>query len=170
MSVRISALIVCVCLLVAAAGCNPPRPRAGPVDKGPGTLSAARSYLEGRWSLESFEVYPPGKSPISVKGAGSLNYDEFGNLRIEIRTDQATGDALKAVGIDIRDGMISSDGRTVVDMQNHTLTYVVPGQEATGPLALSRPRHWEVNGNLLTLTTKDEKGQPLSIGKWRKSA
>jgi hypothetical protein len=39
---------------------------------------------------------------------------------------------------------------------------------AAGPLALSRPRHWEVQENLLTLTTKDESGKPLSVGKWRR--
>ena len=33
--------------------------RAG--GSGTGTLTAARAYLEGRWSLESFEVHPAGK-------------------------------------------------------------------------------------------------------------
>ena len=144
--------------------------KGGPVDEGPGTLTAARQFLEGRWSLESFEVYPPGKDPIKLKGSGSLAYDDFGNLKIDIRTEPETADLLRAAGIDIRDGVISSDGRTAVDMVNHTLTYVVPGQTAgTGPLALSRPRHWVVEGNLLTLTTKDDAGKPLSVGRWRKS-
>jgi hypothetical protein len=162
--------VLAVCLLTVAAGCNPPKPRAGPVDTGSGTLAAARSYLEGRWSLESFEVYPLGKPPIAVKGSGSLVYDAFGNLRVEIRADQETSGLLRAAGIDLKDGVISSDGRTVVDMQNHTITYVVPDQSGTaGPLALSRPRHWKVDGDLLTLTTQDDKGQPLSVGKWKKS-
>jgi len=161
--------VLIVCLLTVAAGCNPPKPRAGPVDTGSGSLAAARGYLEGRWSLESFEVYPLGKPPIPVKGSGSLVYDAFGNLRIEIRADQETSGLLQAAGIDIKDGVISSDGRTVVDMQNRTITYVVPGQASTGPLSLSRPRYWKVDGTLLTLTTQDDKGQPLSVGKWRKS-
>jgi hypothetical protein len=33
---------------------------------------------------------------------------------------------------------------------------------------MSRPRYWERDGNTLTLTTKDDKGQPLSVGKWQK--
>ena len=141
----------------------------GPVAEGAGSLAAARKFLQGRWALQSFEVFPPGKAPIVLKGAGTLNYDEFGNLQIEIRADQASGDLLRAAGIDIRDGLISSEGRTAVDMENHTLTYVIPGQAGTGPLALSRKRHWDVKGDLLTLTTKDEAGKPLSIGLWRKS-
>ena len=161
-------------VVAVAAGCSgAPRQRPvemGPVDEGAGSLAAARRFLQGRWALESFELYPAGKPPITLKGAGTLSYDEFGNLKIEIRADQASSDLLRAAGVDIRDGMISSDGRTAVDMESRTLTYVVPGQTALpGPLALNRPRHWEVAGDLLTLTTKDDSGKPSSVGRWRKS-
>jgi hypothetical protein len=87
---------------------------------------------------------------------------------MEIRAEQSAADVLRAAGIDTRDGMISSEGRTTVDMQNRTLTYSVPGQSGTGPLALNRPRYWDVQGDLLTLTTKDESGKPLSVGRWRR--
>ena len=138
--------------------------------EGAGSLAAARRFLQGRWALESFELYPAGKPPITLKGAGTLSYDEFGNLKIEIRADQASSDLLRAAGVDIRDGIISSDGRTAVDMESRTLTYLVFGQTALpGPLALNRPRHWEVAGDLLTLTTKDDSGKPSSVGRWRKS-
>ena len=88
----------------------------------------------------------------------------------EIRVDVATTDLLRAGGIDVQDGKISSSGRTAVDMQKRTLTYMLEGQPAagTGPLATSRPRYWQVDGNLLTLTTKDDAGRPTSIGRWRK--
>src|SRR5262245_19541591 len=89
-------------LLTAAAACaGAPRQRpipAGPVDEGAGTLTAARKYLEGRWSLESFEVFPPGRAPIALNGAGTLTYDEFGNLRMEIRADEKASDLLRAAG------------------------------------------------------------------------
>ena len=145
--------------------------KLGPVDKGAGSINAARAYLEGRWTLESFEVYPPGKPPITLKGSGTLSYDEFGNLKMDIRADQASSDVLRAAGVEITDGVISSNGRTAVDMQNHTLTYIIEGQKpsATGPLAVNRPRHWQVEGTLLTLTTQDDAGKPLSVGKWRKA-
>jgi hypothetical protein len=163
-------------LLIGLTGCTgapSQRPvRLGPVNDGQGSVAAARTYLLGRWSLESFEVYPPGKAPIVPKGTGTLVYDDFGNLTIEIRADQAASDLLRASGIDIRDGVISSSGRTAVDMQNRTLTYVIAGQSsvAAGPLATGRPRHWQVEGTLLTLTTQDDAGKPLSVAKWRKAS
>jgi hypothetical protein len=107
---------------------------------------------------------------LTVKGTGVLTYDDFGNMRMEIRTDQATSDGLRSAGIDIRDGVVSTDGRTAVDLQNRTLTYILEGPPpaATGPLSMNRPRHWEVAGNLLTLTTRGDDGKPLSVGRWRK--
>ena len=162
-------------LFAAATACAAaPRERPlplGRVESGPGTLAEARKFLEGRWALESFEVRPPGRAPIALKGSGVLNYDDFGNLRMEIRADQASSDLLRAAGIDIRDGVISSEGRTAIDLQNRTLTYFVEGQPASGggPLATNRPRHWEVTADVLTLTTRDDSGAPLSIGRWKKS-
>ena len=161
-----------IVLLSLSAACGPKVAvkKGGPVDTGAGSVVAARKYLEGRWTLESFEVYPPGKPVVSVKGQGTLSYDDFSNLSMELRTDVATSDQLRAAGIEIQDGTISTTGRTAVDMQNRTLTYVVAGQPAgnTGPLAVSRPRHWQVDGNVLTLTTKDDAGKPVSVSKWRK--
>jgi hypothetical protein len=162
--------------VVLAAACGPaPRQRPvelGPVDTGAGSLTEARKYLEGLWTLESFEVYAPGKGPVALKGTGTLVYDDFGNLKMDIRVDEASADVLRASGIDIADGVIRSEGRTVVDLQHKTLTYVIKGQPpagAAGPLGLSRPRHWHVEGDVLTLTTKDDAGNPLSVGRWRKA-
>jgi hypothetical protein len=162
-------------VLFSMAGCAPAainKPiNVGEAEKGPGTVPAARKFLEGRWSLQSFEVYPAGKPKVTLTGQGVLTYDDFSNLKIEIRADQAASDLLRASGIDIgSDGIISSDGRTALDLQNKTLTYVIQGQPVgNGPLALNRPRHWEVNGDILTLTTKDDAGNPTSVGRWKKS-
>jgi hypothetical protein len=166
------ALLVAVLFSVsgcAAAPINKPI-ELGPVGSGRGSLTEARKYLEGRWTLETFEVFPPGKPVVTLKGQGTLTYDEFGNLAMEIRADQAASDLLRAAGIAIQDGTISSSGRTAVDMQNRTLTYVIEGQPVggTGPLAPGRPRHWQVEGSVLTLTTKDDAGNPASVGRWRK--
>ena len=150
------------------------QPPTGRTGGGTPTLAEARKFLQGRWALESFEVRPPGKEPIFPKGSGVLNYDDFGNMRVEIRADEASSDLLRAAGINIRDGIISSDGRTVIDVPKKTLTYFVEGQRSSlqtggGPLALNRPRHWEVTADTLTLTTKDEAGAPLSISRWKRS-
>jgi len=156
-------------ILLTVAACHP---KGGPVNTGPQSLTAARTFLEGRWVLESFEVRPPGKPPIVLKGNGTLVYDNMGNLKMDIRADEASSDVLRASGIDIRDGMISTDGRTAVDMQNKTLTYVVKGQAPLirGPLGVERPRHWVVEGDTLILTTLDDAGQPLSVGRWKRSS
>lgn len=144
--------------------------KLGPVATGPGTLTEARKYLEGRWTLESFELHSLEKPPIMLNGSGVLNYDDFGNLLIEIRADEASADALRAAGVVIRDGVISSQGRTAIDLQNRTLTYFIEGQPAsgTGPLATSRPRYWEVTADTLTLTTRDDSGAPASISRWKR--
>ena len=168
-------LLTLTTVVSGSTGCAAkPRERPiplGPVETGPGTLAAARKFLEGTWTLESFEVYPPGKPPVALKGSGTLVYDNMSNLRMEIRADQAAADLLRAAGLDIRDGVISTQGRTAIDLQNRTLTYVLEGQAplVEGPLSMKRPRHWVVEGDTLTLTTKDEAGKPLSVGRWRRS-
>ena len=86
-----SRLILAAVLIPAAACTSAPRQRPvemGPVAAGAGSLTAARTFLEGRWTLESFTIYPSGKPPITPKGSGTLTYDEFGNLRMEIRADR----------------------------------------------------------------------------------
>ena len=170
-SVRLAAILMSLASVAAAA---PPGQKAhgGPVEAGPGTLSAARKFLEGRWSLVSFEVLPPGESPIVVKGGGTLVYDDFGNLEMEIRVDERTAQQLETVGIPSEKGRLSLKGRTVIDLQNRTLTYVLEGQPPfgapSGPLALNRSRHWALEGNVLTLTTMSAEGRPLSRGRWEK--
>jgi hypothetical protein len=161
--------VIATTLLLTVVACHP---KGGPVNTGPQSLASARNFLEGRWVLESFEVRPPGKPPVVLKGSGTLVYDNMGNLKMDIRADEASADVLRASGIDIRDGMISTDGRTAVDMQNKTLTYVVKGQAPLirGPLGVERPRHWVVEGDTLILTTLDDAGQPLSVGRWKRSS
>ncbi|HEX7019759.1 MAG TPA: hypothetical protein VF159_07120 [Gemmatimonadaceae bacterium] len=164
-----------VLALLGPIGCaGAPRQRPvemGPVETGPGTTASARKFLEGRWTLESFQFYPPGGTPIALKGSGVLVYDDYSNLHMEIRADQSSADTLRAAGIDIRDGVISTDGRTAIDLQNHTLTYVLQGQAplVPGPLSVNRPRYWVVEENTLILTTKDDAGNPLSVGRWKRS-
>jgi hypothetical protein len=117
-------------------------------------------------------VRPPGKPPIVLKGAGTLLYDNMGNLKMDIQADEASADLLRQSGIDIRDGRISTDGRAALDLQKHTLTYVLQGQAPLikGPLGMERPRHWAVEGDTLILTTQDDAGQPLSVGRWKRSS
>ena len=169
---------VFVLMTVLAAGCTA-APRVRPVKMGPAdeSLEGARTFLKGRWTLVSYEVFPPGRAPVQLgsAGTGTLTYDEYSNLDMQIRvTDQKVADALGAAGVPLRDGVISTTGRTALDLQNHKLTYILEGQSQLvstaqmGPLAMNRPRYWQVEGDTLILTTKDDSGQPLAISKWKK--
>ena len=171
---NVVATIVALTIAVSAAPLEQKR-KLKPVETGPGTLSAARKYLEGRWTLLSFELFPPGKPAIRLPedaGASTLTYDDFGNMTMEIRVDEPTALLLEGVGIRTTNGMLSTKGRTVIDLQARTITYMLEGQPAfgapSGLIALNRPRHWVVEGNMLTLTTKDAKGMPLSVSRWEK--
>ena len=173
-------LTICLSLALAVTrGAIPvPAQKGGPTEVGRGSTAAARKYLEGRWSLVSFEVFPPERPPMRINGSGMLVYDAFGNLNVEIRVDPETASLLDGVGIPSTKGRVSTSGRVAVDMQSRTLTYFLEGQrqlgarpepgDLSGPLALSRPRHWQVNGNELTLTTKGDDGQPASVAVWQK--
>jgi hypothetical protein len=149
------------------------RIKMGPVETGPGTLTAARKYLEGRWALLSYEIFPPDAPALRLDGEGTLVYDDFGNLEMDVRVDDKTAVVLEGVGIRTTDGRLVTKGRTVIDLQGRTLVFVLDQQPAfgvpAGPLALNRPRHWEVNGNELTLTTKGDDGRALSVSRWRKA-
>lgn len=176
MRIEIRAVVLMTAL---AAGCTA-APRVRPVKMGPAdsTLEGARKFLEGRWTLVSYEVFPPGKPSVVLgpsSGTGTLTYDAYSNLDIQIRvTDTKVADALDAAGIPLRDGVIATTGRTAIDLQNHTLTYLLEGQgqlvstAQQGPLAFNRPRHWQVEGDVLIISTKDDSGKPLAIGRWKK--
>jgi|KBSMisStandDraft_5_1062788.scaffolds.fasta_scaffold405107_1 hypothetical protein len=177
-TIAVAAVLVVFGLAASGvAGCaGGPRSKPIPtteIDKGTGTLQGARKFLEGRWALTSFEVFPPNAEKIAVPGSGVMTYDDFGNLRMEIRTDEQTAVRLEGVGIFMERGVISSDGRTTIDIVNKTLTYVLEGQPPAGapvgPLATSRPRYWDVTTDTLTLSTKDDSGRTLSIAKWKRS-
>jgi len=165
-------LHVSLALVVAGASACTYKPRTEPPDMGAGTVKQARQYLEGRWTLVSFTIHPPGAAPVEIRASGTLVYDDYANLTMDLSVDDASAALMQKAGIPVDKGRVSTKGRTIVDMQARSLTYVMEGQPAVGgpagPLALSRPRYWQVDGNTLTLTTKDEKGQPLSVGKWQK--
>ena len=156
-------------IVVAAAMAFPSAQKA---ETGRGSLAAARAYLEGRWSLTAFDVFPPDKPPVHVNGQGTLTYDKFGNMDVQIRVPPEAVEPLRLAGVETKNGVLSTTGRTAVDMQQHTITYFLPGQAPlgapSGPLALNRKRHWEVEGNVLTLTTKSDDGKPLSVARWEK--
>jgi hypothetical protein len=158
-------------LLIAGAAACTYKPRTEPPNTGQGTVNQARKYLEGTWSLVSFTVYDANGAPFAMKGSGTLVYDDFSNMTMTLEADGATAALLAKAGIPMEKNRFSMKGKTIVDMQNKTLKYVLEGQHiavTTGPMAVERLRHWDVTGNTLTLTTKDDAGKPLSVGQWQK--
>jgi hypothetical protein len=164
-------------IVIGLAGCAAAprqRPReGGPVDTGAGTLTAARKYLEGRWALESFTLFPSGSDkPVTIDAQGSVSYDEYSNLTMDVRGSESAVAALKAAGVPATNTGFSTSGRVVVDMTKKTLTYMTSKDgsvaQPTGPLALNRPRHWDVTQDQLTLTTKDDAGRPLMVSVWKR--
>ena len=165
--------ILFLATIIALASSGITASQRGPVDTGPGTLTAARKYLEGRWRLISYEVRLPGKEPMILKNEGTLTYDAFGNLTIEVHVDPEQAQTLREGGIPTDNGRLRTSGKTAINLQARTLTFLLPNQpklgEKSGPFALNRPRHWEVEGNKLTLTTNGDDGKPASIGRWEKA-
>ena len=162
-----------VMLVLAAGPAGALRQKGGAVEVGPGSTDAARRYLEGRWGLLTYDIYPPKRPAIRLVGQGSLTFDRFGNLDVQIRVDPETAALLDMAGIASTNGILSIVGRVVVDLQARTLTYFLEGQPPlgapSGPLALNRQRHWSLDDGVLTLITKGEAGDLLSVGRWQKA-
>ena len=167
---KTAALVALLGAAIACAGAPRQRPvKMGPVATGPARSQTRASFCRAAGPSSRSKCVPRGRRRLPA-GTGVLTYDDFGNLRMEIRTDTATSDQLRAAGIAIQDGVLSTDGRTVIDPANRTLTYFLEGQSSSlvtggGPLAPNRPRHWEVTADTLTLTTRDDNGaRPRSAG------
>jgi hypothetical protein len=171
---RLKTRVLCAAIVVVAAGAAAALgQKGGPVETGRGSTDAARRFLEGRWGLLTYDIYPHKRPAIRLDGQGSLTFDRFGNLDVQIRVDPETAALLDAAGIPSASGRLSIVGRVAVDMQARTLTYFLDGQPPlgapSGPLALNRPRHWQVEDGVLTLITKGDAGELLSVGRWQKA-
>jgi hypothetical protein len=173
---RIVVMMVALAAGIGACAAKPldrPLP-LGPPKTGPGTIAEARKYLQGRWTFVSMEIFPAGQPPIKVKGTGTLVYDEFANMDVEIHVDPETVKQVEKIGIPVPNGVIQTKGQTLIDMSGHTLRYVREGEDVIRPLThaldIGRPRYWEAEANQLTLRTKDDKGAVLSVSVWRKES
>lgn len=167
-------------VLVVAGCAAAPRGKpieTSPIETGAGSVTAAREALKGRWDLVSFEVFPPGQGAITVPAQGTLVYDDYGNLDMRLKvSDPTVAERLQLAGVPLKDGEVATSGRTAIDLPKRTLTYIMEGSSGlvataatAAPLSANRPRHWEYANGVLTLTTKDNDGKPLSVGRWKKA-
>ena len=145
---------------VTTGGCAPKPIGLRPVDTGAGTLAAARKSPRGPTSYAQFEVNPPGRDVIQVKGEGTLLLDGFGNLEMEMQTERDDRTGALGGGHPLREGTALGEGAHCRGhRRRRTLTFVPQGQPLivppSGPLAAIASRHWAVEGDALTLGTKN---------------
>ena len=146
----------------------------GKVDTGPGTLTDARNRLSGTWTLLKMDLFPPGEAPINDAASGTMSYDQFAKLQVNLRFNPGAVKLAQTLALPLGPGgTFETTGHAVIDLERRALSYVFEGQsplrQVKNPLDTNLPRYWELNGNELTLRTKDEKGTVLSVSVWRKN-
>jgi hypothetical protein len=156
-------------LAVAALGACAAKPRemplrTGRVEEGASTLESVRRQLEGTWDLQSFETYPaPGKT-VTQKARAVLTYDAYGNMTIDGRLEQPDAAASAAE-------FLSYKGRIVIDVGTQQLRVVgAEGDNAKLPAeaSTSLARKYAFEGDILTLSMVDSKGQTTAKTTWKK--
>jgi len=178
MSMRRCLILVAAAVAAATTACTP-GPLGSPVNAGssngpararadadPGALEAARRQLFGTWDLVSLESVPPGGGPrAAVSAAGTLTYDEFGNLTIIAQTtDPNAPVAAREVNT------VSFKGRAVIDVPRSELKLMamtgnVDPNEVLSP---ERRRRYEFDADALKLSSFDAQGNVTAISTWRR--
>jgi hypothetical protein len=163
-----SALLV----IVLTAACAPaPRQRPiklGDVETGPGSLEHVRRQFAGTWQLVSLDLRSAQGETHSVKGTGSLTYDEYGNLKVlgEIREPVA----------DLEPGVLRYEGRAVIDPVKGQLRLLdlkgsgAGGDAAASLVAPSSIRHYRFEGPLLHISIVNERGEPTATTVWKRAS
>ncbi len=143
------------------------------------TLEAARKQFEGRWTLVSLQYGAPDGRTATIDGtAGSLSADGFGNLTIEYRMSEAGLKVLGGLGFKAPNAVISTAGRSVINVDEKSIVYVDDAAKpfdpnvAAGranPFALERTRYYDfaADGGL-TLTTRHDDGKNAVVSRWKK--
>jgi hypothetical protein len=167
-------------LIAGCAASERQRPlQTSPIATSGNTLQAARKQLEGRWTLVSLEYASPDGKRATVEGTtGVLTADAFGNLEIEYRLSEGGLKALGDLGFKTPNAVISTKGRSVINVDQQSIVYVDEKAQpfdpkvAAGrqnPFALERTRYYDFGADgLLTLTTRHDDGKDAAVSKWRK--
>jgi hypothetical protein len=172
--VRVDRRWLVVILLVApllAACPSAPRVRpvkAGDVNPGPGSLESVRRQLQGTWELVEAVAFDANGKATPRKAEGRLTYDEYGNLTIGAKLKD-TAQPETSVS-----GLLAYSGRAVIDTTKGQLVLMdlksrLPsGEPIPAEVSADKVRDYTIEGNTLTLTSKDAKGVPTARTTWRK--
>jgi hypothetical protein len=168
--VFVKAAMAAVVVVTGLGGCAA-KPREMPlrtdrVEEGASTVESVRRQLEGTWDLQSFETYPAAGKTVTQKARAVLTYDAYGNMTIDGRLEQPDAPAAAAA-------FLSYKGQIVIDVANQQLRVVnAQGDTAKLPSEASTNlvRKYSLQGDALTLSMVDGKGQTTAKTVWKKRA
>ena len=161
----LSAMLVVAVASGCAAKARETPLRTDRIEEGAGSLETVRRQLEGTWDLLSFETYPAAGKKVTQKASAVLTYDAYGNMEISGRLEQP-GAASGAVA-----SLLSYKGRVVIDVATQQLRVVgADGDSAKLPAEASTAyaRKYAFQGDVLTLSMIDPKGQLTATTTWKK--
>lgn len=156
-------------LLAACPSAPRVRPvKAGDVNTGTGSLEAVRRQLQGTWELVEAVVLDPDGKATPRKAQGRLTYDEYGNLTIGAKLADSTQPETSV------SGLLAYSGRAVIDPAKSQLVLMdlksrLPsGEPIPDEVSADKRRDYVIEGNTLTLTSRDVKGVATARTTWRK--
>ena len=163
-------LIVAVAPLLAACPSAPrKRPiKMGEVNTGPGSLESVRRQLQGTWELVDAVALDAAGKPTPRKADGRLTYDQYGNLTINARLADSTQPSSSV------SGLLAYSGRVVIDPAKSELVLMdlksrLPsGEPIPAEVSPDKIRLYTIEGDTLTLTSKDASGVATARTTWRK--
>lgn len=157
---------------VTVIGCSAaPRQRPvkmGPVDSGAGSVESVRRQLQGRWDLVSLDTFPkPGGAAVPVKATAVLSYDEFGNLQMKGRRDDATPSDLGS------EPFLDYSGQAVIDVDKQQLQLMsvsgnLPAGQVPPEISFKSIRKYGFEGDLLKISTIDAQGNITATAVWKR--
>lgn len=156
-------------VLSGCGGASRPRPAAaGAVQPAGGTDQQVRRQLEGQWELVTYETIAPDGSRAPQPVSGRLSYDPSGTLSVRAQFRRQGGAPI----------VLDYSGRAVIDPRAQRLRVEganVPAPagapaDAVAAVSLDRPRHYQLQGNLLTVSALEPgSNRPLATAVWRRA-
>ena len=106
---------------------------------------------------------------VPVKAKAQLTYDEFGNLTITATLDEPMP-GQKSVG---EASNLDYKGRATIDVARHELVFTgdttaAPDAGTLKAIGLEARRKYELNGQILTMSTMDKDGKVIMRTTYRK--
>lgn len=156
-------------VLAGCGGASRPRPAGtGAVQPAGGADQQVRRQLEGRWELVTYETIAPDGSRTPQPVSGQLSFNPSGTLSVRAQ--------LRRQGVP--PFVLEYSGRAVIDPRAQRLRVegasvpAPPGAPANAVAAVSldRPRHFQIQGDLLTVSALDPgSNRPTATAVWRKT-